>query len=79
MDVNKENNHKHESVQLSPQKMNDIKRKEREALQDHICNICHVKMNSRQGLSAHIKREHEGVMSIVQRKAAMFPSQQEAK
>ena len=61
MDVNKENNHKHETVQLSPQKMNDIKPKEREALQDHICNICHFKMNSRQGLSAHIKREHEGV------------------
>ena len=61
MDVHKENNHKHENVQLSPQKMNDIKRKEREALQDHICHVCNVKMNSRQGLSAHIKREHEGV------------------
>ena len=61
MDVHKENNHKHENVQLSPQKMNDIKRKEREALQDHICHVCKVKMNSRQGLSAHIKREHEGV------------------
>ena len=61
MDVHKENNHKHENVQLSPQKMNDIKRKEREALQDHICQVCHVKMNSRQGLSAHVKREHEGV------------------
>ena len=61
MDFHREENHKHQNVQLSPQKMNDIKRKEREALLEHICHICKVKKNSRQGLSAHIKREHEGV------------------
>ena len=30
-------------------------------LQDHTCHICNVKKKSRQALSAHIKRDHEGV------------------
>ena len=61
MNDHKEENHKDQNIQLSPQKMNYVKRKEREALLDHICHICNVKKKSRQALSAHIKRDHEGV------------------
>ena len=61
MNDHKEKNHKDQNIQLSPQKMNYVKRKEREALLDHICHFCNVRKKSRQALSAHIKRDHEGV------------------
>jgi KRAB domain-containing zinc finger protein len=56
----KENNHKMENFQNSPLKLTEIKRKEREALKDFTCHICHENKKSRQTLKAHIMAKHEG-------------------
>ena len=53
--------HQGEALKMSPQKKNEIKRKEREAKMDLTCHICHVKKNSRQMLKLHIQADHEGI------------------
>jgi KRAB domain-containing zinc finger protein len=74
----KDNNHQQdkEALLLSPKKINEAKRKEREALKCYICHICQREFKVRQSLSLHIKGDHEGIRFNCPREGCNFSAKQ---